>query len=226
MGLPVDGLVGLPKCQARECWEEVCEGTSCTRDRAPGHRVMQGFRTRTWRVGSGSSTPKVPSPSWDPPLQASYPLLPVARSSAPAGELVLPTAVPGSRGQELLVPPGKAPWNHSLSGVSVYHGASRLSLEDLDGKDLQSHKRASLRGFGAAGSSWRSPHPPWGHRLLGRAVHPSAALRSPLRVWLPRRHSSSFQQKEGFPVTRPGRVFASLYRGRAVFVSPLWWGHI
>ena len=58
---------------------------------------------------------------------------------------------------------------------------------------------ASLRGFGAAGSSWRGPHPPWGHHLLGRAACPSAALWSPLGVRLPRSHGSSFQQKEGFP---------------------------
>lgn len=92
-----------------------------------GHLGAQGFRAGTWRAGSSSSTPKVPSPLWDPPLQASYPLLPVARSSAPAGELVLSmaapgqghpwtgpprpwgTPVPGSWGRELSVLPGKAP---------------------------------------------------------------------------------------------------------------------
>lgn len=63
------------------------------------------------------------------------------------------------------------------------------------------------------------PHPR-GHRLLGRAVHLSGAEVT-LRVWLPRRHSSSFQQKEGFPVTRPGRVFASLYRKSSNCQSPV-----
>ena len=149
VGLPVDSLVSLPKHQAGECQEEVCEGTSCARVRAPGHRVAQGFRAGTWRAGSSSSTPKVPSPLWDPPLQASYPLLPVARSSAPAGELVLSMAAPGQSTLSLGHP-------HSwLMGVGTLGTPGKGPPESLAvwGQSLPLSKSPFFRGFGREGPS-------------------------------------------------------------------------
>ena len=179
MRLPVDSLVSLPKHQAGECWEEVCEGTSCTRVRAPGRRVAQGFRARTWRAGSSSSTPKVPSLPWDPPLQASYPLLPVALSSAPARELVLSMAAPG-QGHPV---PGAPPFPAHGGGNSRYPRERPLESLAVWGQSLPLSKSPFFRGFGQKGPSqphgglsqglrgrWQlleGPHPPWGHHLLG-----------------------------------------------------------
>lgn len=145
----MDSLVSLPKHQAGECREEVCEGTPCARVRAPGRRVVQGFRAGTWRAGSSSSTPKVPSPLWDPPLQASYPLLPVARSSAPAGELVLSMAAPGQGTLSLGHPRS---W---LMGVGTLGTPGKGPPESLAvwGQSLPLSKSPFFRGFGLEGPS-------------------------------------------------------------------------
>ena len=114
-----------------------------------GHLGAQGFRAGTWRAGSSSSTPKVPSPLWDPPLQASYPLLPVARSSAPAGELVLSMAAPGQGTLSLGHP-------HSwLMGVGTLGTPGKGPPESLAvwGQSLPLSKSPFFRGFGREGPS-------------------------------------------------------------------------
>lgn len=116
----MDGLLGLPKRHAGECWEEVREGTSCTRDRAP-------------------------SPPWDPPLQAFCPLLPVARSFDPTGERVLPMATPG-QGHPV---PG-APRLPAHGGGNSRYPRERPRRESLAvwGQRLPLSKSPFFRGFG------------------------------------------------------------------------------
>ena len=87
---------------------------------APGSGHLGTGSRRASEPGRGglaaARQPRRCQAHWDPPLQASYPLLPVARSSAPAGELVLSMAAPG-QGHPV---PGAPPFLAHGGGNSRY----------------------------------------------------------------------------------------------------------